>query len=639
MQSSTNLLLLLLCSFSIAHTDEINIDTLLTNIEKKTDLSSQTKLENGGVYYIYTREDIHKMQAHNLKDILKSSYPFGYGENNFGTSDPYSISNAIPFVSSKLKIYIDNQEISTGLYGSGLVIYGKMDIDFVDHIEVYASNPTLELSTEPASTIIKLYSRVAQKDDGSQMSIAGGSYGSKEISGYTTSILDNGWAYFVYASGIDNKRAKYENYGTQLSRDTKNTHIVGTFTKEEQHFLVDIINMNEDSFISTSIFATPDTSTLNNHFLHVGYDTRVNNISFLATFDKMDTKTNFKDRNQQTIQFINQKQHTYIPYAFNTDGDSEVYTAGVNYDLNTLSNKLVFGLKYRFKHFTYDKIQVNGSELPRTGHTHQIITTLFGENQYFYADNKIFTTGVSYAFVRNNHSNQDDNLLGYRLGYTYTNTKLIAKTIISYLESSLDPYLIHSIYLNHPEQKTPKEQQTVYIQNIKYKNKTTTYDFIANYIVIKNPISPSPKNGLLEAYPEPLKIFGGLARYVREYRDYDKFEISLDINRIKNLSVLDDLTQYTLNLRNFNTVGKFDIFNELLYYRDTMTKSNTYDYSAGIAYHATQDLTFSIKGTNLFNKAKDSGYMRINPQTLTLDKPLQISPIDKKIMLRMEYTF
>jgi len=625
--------------FSLAcFANEVNIDNLLTNIEKKTDLSSKTKLENGGISYIYTREDIQKMQAHKLEDILKATYPLGYDENNFGIADPYYVGSSAPFMSSEIRIYIDNQEISTGLYGSGLVVYGKMDIDFVDHIEVYIGNPTFELSTEPASTIIKLYSKVAQKDDGSKVSIAGGSYGSKEIVGYTTATLDNDWSYFAYASAVDNERKKYYNHGAELSRDGDDIHALGTFSKGNQHLLVDALHMEDDSFISASLFATPKTSTLENDYLHIGYDAVLGNFSVLLTFDMLNTQTSFEDLYAQKIQYLNTTYDTNIPYAFNTDSESEVYTAGVNYNLQVAAHKIVMGAKYRLKHFTYSNLDMNGEQLPRTGHTQQAIATLFLEDQYSIANNKIVTLGASYSMVRNNHSDQDDDLFGYRLGYTYTNNHLISKTVTSYMEISLDPYLVHSIYLADPQKRVAKEKETIYIQNLKYKNKSNAYELIANYVVMKNRLVPD-ESGLLDTYDKDIKICGALVRYTKRYRMYDKLEIAIAANRLKNLRKVKDLREYSGYARNFNTIGKFDIFNEILYYRDNFEYTNYYDYSAGIIYHSSEDLSFSLKGTNLLSHSKEDHYFRLNPDTLQAEEPLKIAPIDKKIMLRMEYTF
>lgn len=283
---------------------------------------------------------------------------------------------------------------------------------------------------------------------------------------------------------------------------------------------------------------------------------------------------------------------------------------------------------------------MNNKELPRSGHTQQVTTTLFAENHYSFANNKILTAGASCSFLRNNSSQQDDDLFGYRIGYTYTNTNLVSKTTVSHIESSLDPYMVNSFYLHESNKKTPIEKQDVYMQNLKYNYQSNKYELIVDYMVLKNKLLPMPEyNGLLDSYDKDLKIMGGILRYTRDYRAYDKLEITLGTNHIKNLPFLDKITQYSAILRNFNTVGSFDIFNEILYSRDSNEKKDYYDYSAGVIYHSTDDLSFSIKGSNLFNTAAKTSYIRLNPVTLQQDKPLKISPIDKKVMLRMEYTF
>ncbi len=622
----------------LLHADELGIDMLLSDIERKTDLSEKTKLENSGISYIYTREDIIRMQAHNLKDLLKSTYPFGYNENNYGISDPYSLQTVIPYMSSNLKIYIDNQEICTGLYGSGLIVYGNMDIDFVDHIEVYAGSPTYEFSTEPAFTIIKLYTKEASKDEGSKVRLGYGSYGTKSLTGYTTSTLDSDWSYFAYGNVIDDKRTTYYNRGSTLSRDSQTQHIMGTLTKENHHILLDMIQKKGDGFVDASLFATPKESRVDNRFFHFGYDTKVKNFSWLFTFDSFDSKSYFEDLNKRLLQRINAFADQKLIYKLESDSTSEVYTVGANYHHNTRYNKLSLGAKYRFKHFKYDTIRINDQECTRSGHDQQTTATLFVENQYALADNQIITMGVSFAQVRNNYSNQDDDLLSYRVGYTYTEEQFVSKTTISHIEFSIDPYLVNSGYLSEPTKHVKKSQQTNYIQNFKYTNGAEAYDVILSYMALRNQLLPD-ETGHLAVCSKGVDITSLLTRYTNSYGAYDKLELSIGVNTINNLPVLDVLTQYAMTLRNFTTLDNFEFFNEVIFYRDDYEEENRYDYSLGVLYHQSDDLTLSLKGTNLFDNAKVSEYLRISPETLVQERSLRISPIDRKLLLSIEYTF
>jgi|GEM_PF-786309 iron complex outermembrane receptor protein len=635
--------LLFLCLFLASNhlfgLDDLDIDDLLHDISSKTDLSEKTKLENGGISYVYTREDIRKMQAHNLKDILKSTYPFGYNENNFGLSDPFTVQSRTPFMSSSLKIYIDNQEITTGLYGSGMILYGNMDIDFVDHIEIYTGNPTFEFSTEPAFTIIKLYSKSVEKDEGSKVMLTGGSRGSKSASAYHAAILDNGWSYFVYGSLTEENREEYDNYNATLSRDTKTQHLLAKFDKEQQHLLIDLIRREQDAFTCNSIFATPEDTNIGVAYAHIGYDATFHNFDFLLSFDKYDVKTDFEDANRELIESINLATQQTLPYSAEVDSTSEVYTMGLNYHIHFHSDKLLFGVKYRLKHFSYDKMMFNDTPVAPSDTTDQMTQTAFIENYYSLADNKIFTSGFSCSRVTNNASMQDDTLFSYRLGFTYTNENFVSKTTISHIEETIDPYLVHSGFLAYPDEKVDKKKENIYIEDLKYQDNANQYELILSYMDIYNQLLPNATTGRLESYKDSFTMKSLVGRYIRTYHKYDKVELSLGYNLVENLPEVDRFKQYAATLRNFNSWGDIDIFNEFLYYRDDVEKRNYLDYSAGVIYHKTEDLSFALKGTNIFNRAKESTYNRLNLETLEPDSPLYISPIDQKIIVSMEYTF
>ena len=580
------------------------------------------------------------MQAHNLKDILKSTYPLGYNENSYGYADPYSFGNAIPFVSSSVKIYIDNQEITTGLYGSGIILYGNMDIDFVDHIEVYNGNPTFEYSSEPAFSIIKLYSKTAQKDGGTKISLRGGSYGSKQLSMHNANEMENGWSYLLYGSVNDNRRKKYNNHNSTLSRDSKTAHLFGSLYKGNHKIFLDIIKEKKDAFVGPGIFATPLVNEHKNEYLHIGYDTKFKNFSFLASYSQLDNTTDFQDANKDSIVFVNTMKSLNIPYAISSDTSSQVYTLGIKYHLNFEKNRLLIGSKYREKHFSFDNVLINNTPRPQSKNDKQTVTTLFLENQYNISQNSIFTSGIMGTQVKNNYSVQDDDLLSYRLGYTYTNKNWISKTIASYLEFSLDPYMINnSLYLLHPTKELDQEQQSIYMEDIQYQQNNYFHEVILSYAKVKNRLMPDTTTGLLDPYDNTIKLISLLYRFKMDYRSDDNVEFTIGNNKINNMPTVNSMNQYAATLRNFNSYKKFDFFNEILYFRDDISKKDYFDYTLGIIYHQSDDLSISLKGTNILNKTMESHYAALNPQTFQQDTPLSIAPIDQSIMLGLEYSF
>jgi len=605
--------------------EELCIDSLLKDIEIKTDLSEKTKLANGGISFIYTRDDIQRMQVKYLKDILKSTHPFGYTENRYGLPDPMFLGSNQLFTSSNIRIFIDNQEITTSLYGSGLAIMGDIDIGFVDHIEVYTQNPSYEFSTEPTFLLIKLYSKKASRDEGSKVELNSGSYGSSRVSGYLAHELKNDWSYFTYLSLNNDNRKKYESYGSELSRDKEVSHFFGSFYNENNNILIESISSKKDSFIDLSDEATPSDANIDFDSLHIGYDIKTDDLSFLATYSYMDESTGFSDDINDITSHISKST-------------SDVYSTEFKYNFNTTNNKTIAGIKYRLKSFKYKTLQKDNVDYTSLGHSYQSISSVFVENQYSLKENSIINMGIEYTDVKNNNSIQQDELLQYRLGHTYTNSNWTNKIIHSHIETSLETYLVNSYDFYITNGKKESQEMDSFIENIIYQKFNNKYELILDYMRIKNYLLPV-ESGLIDNYKEKVTVKGLNFMWTHDYNDYDKLFISLGYMETNNMPSVSLQKTYTGILRNINTYKKFDIFNELLYYKDSVNNKDYVDYSAGVKYHYSDDLTISFKGENLFDKAKTTSYKRVDPVTNQLEVPLEISSVDRKVMITLEYLF
>lgn len=606
------------------------IFNLLDHIEKKTDLSAKTKLENGGVSFIYTRDDLERMQVKSLKDILKSTYPFGYNENRYGRPDPLTFNTTAPFLSSMMRVFIDNQEITTGLYGSGIVVLGDIDLGFVDHVEIYTQNPSYEFSTEATFFLVKLYTKVAQKDEGGKVELSYSSYNTNSVSGYYSQELED-WSYFSYVSEANIKRQKYDSHTTELSRDKERSHILASFYNTNNRILLQAIRTKEDAFIGKSVDATPIKNTNDVDFLHFGYDTKVNNFSFLATYDYM-----LNDKYAVDDIGTNKTSSSKLL--------SNVYSTELKHDYTTLNNKFVIGGKYRLKKNNYISRIANGIELSVPKSDKQTISTMFVENQYSLENNSILTTGISSSNVRNNNSSQNDDLLMYRIGHTYTTENFVFKTIGSRVQMSLDPFLVNE--QNPYAVVGNKDVQTLdsIIENITYQNDNNKYELMLSNLKSKDYLVPTLPEKKLDNHTKTIITNGVLTRWTHNYNKFDKFFLTLGYMRKENLPFIGDRKEYTGVLRNLHTYKKFDIFNEIIFYKDSTENKDFYDYSAGVKYHYSNDLTISLKGENLLNKAKTTSYARLDATTLanltpSQEEPLNISPIDRRIMISLEYLF
>ena len=92
--------------------------------------------------------------------------------------------------------------------------------------------------------------------------------------------------------------------------------------------------------------------------------------------------------------------------------------------------------------------------------------------------------------------------------------------------------------------------------------------------------------------------------------------------------------KYGLNLRSFNKYGKFDIYNEFIIKSDYeafgVSVDSSIDYTASVKYHMSSNLTFGLKGENIFNSGYEQAY-----RNLSYSIPVR----DRKIWINLEYLF
>jgi len=611
-----------------------SIDSLLNNIEKKTDLSQKTKLANSGVSFVWTRDDLQRMQITNLKQILKTAYPFGYNENRYGLVDPFAYNSNQPFVSQPVRLYIDNQEITSGLFGSGLFLMGDANIDWVDHVEIYTQAPSYEYATEPTIVLIKLYSKSVAKDEGSDVKIAGGSYGANSVDGYHAGWINDDFSYFAFGLHANDKREKHRSFGTQLSRDKVVNSTVATLHGANTNILLNAFEQDRDGFATLSADATPTESKLKAQYLHIGIDGKVQNFGYLFSYSYTDTKSDMRDNVTPTalgFPIASARSYTH----------DHVFTGELKYRLKQENNAFLMGAKYRTKHAQWDKATVNGFDMTARGDSSvQNIATLYGENQYSFASNSVLTAGVEYQRVTNKESVQNDNLWLYRLSHTYTTESWTLKTLYSHSDVALSPYLIKSdTFLLDPLSHHNLEKIDTVLENIIYRSGANKYELIVDYSVGKDYYLPL-ENGKIGNYKKNLIMPGVDIRWTRSYNENDKFFVRGSYREMRNTPYdFHNYRAYNGVIRNINSYQKYDFFNELVYDRNNISKENFYNYSLGVRYHYNKDIVMAIKGINIFDDARKSSYYRINPTTFAPEKPLEVSPIDREVMLSVDWAF
>jgi len=434
--------LALLCLLSSTTIYGNNVDSILQEYNQKNALSQKTIDENKGHLVLFTRDRLEKMHAKTLKDVFKTTPVVYYHENRYGLPDPLTTGAFESYKSNFIRIYVDGVEITQGWMGSGLMLYGDVNIDFVDHIEFYYMTPSFETSVEPAYLTVFLYSKDPQRDAGGKLGLIGGSrgYNSQSIS-YGEQKED--FSYMVNFSHTNAKRETIDNgTSTPLSRDFERTQLFSYIKTEDQIFHLQVMKKNTDSLAGMSWDATPLVSEIDYLNVHMDYGIDFSE-HWRAQFAYDWLKTDMAQADELPLAW----RDTLGANIFNGEYKNSTYTAELTYKETIGNNRITAGIKGRYKElnsFTRD-----GQDALTSPFTTERIASIFFQDQYALSDKQLLTLGISYNHISRNGGVEDDSLLQLRLGYLYTNDHWSYKAYLYRTQFALEPLTRYLDPLNY----------------------------------------------------------------------------------------------------------------------------------------------------------------------------------------------
>ena len=604
-----------------------DLDNLLDTYAYNSDLSKQTKLVSDGTVTIFTRQDLDIMQAHSLKDLLKSHPVVRYKESRSGIADMFYRGSSAMFSSSTIRLYIDNQELVSSTFGSGFTAANNIDLDLMDHVEIYTRSPSYEYSTEATYILIKLYSKTAQRDRGGKLNLNYGTRGFNQQSAYYADELKD-FSYVAYASRNDDRKKEYYSHNVPIKRDSESTSFFSSIYTKEHKLQVMLGTSDLDTSIARSPRATYEKSTGHYDYFNVGYETTYFK-NFLISLNHQET--HIAGENKEATGF-----ESPLSPELGFDRDEHVITAEIKYNKETQNNRLIVGLKHRYKSFEVNKATFNGITLPEEKYTKQSISTVFLENRFNISENNIVGISTQFSIVNNNTDIKDTELFQFRINHTYNYKNFIFKSTLYTVESLIQPY----IYIDYGTPRTLDNQVlNTYTGEIKYFNAKHELDFVFTHGVTKNLFTQPPyvmnPGGIFINSNENITNTSSYLEYIYTYDANNKIVSNFSYADIKNFKV----KSTAAFIRSLNRIGKFDFFNELVYNRNNKDGINHYDYSAGVKYRYSNYAIFSLKGENIFDKAYEESYFRVDPNTFIQEEPIRISPVEQRFYVSMEYMF
>lgn len=547
------------------------------------------------------------------------------------------------FNSQFLKLYINDHEVGSIGFGSAMRMWGYLDISYIDHIEVYQVGSSITAGDEPPGLIVRLYTKNAKHDAGGAVQVMGGTHGSNEQS---IQYAHQGEKYssFVYADTHHEHRDPYysDRSPAGVDRDFESTNFFASLTGED--FTVDVaqFSLMQDRLLGIGLQHTPLDNTndmIHRYIIGTKYF-QDKTLKLRVAYDDANHKYKESDPNGISLYNQNGTKTTFSNWYY--DKSESIIDVMLDKQIIDVQHDIHFGLQSKFKKLTSNSLTTDGNERVNeiTGPTQWNVYSAFASDDYTIDENDLLFINLKLDHYDRNGGGNDFNDYVLRLGYIYNDGKWLWKNFVTrtygyptFIQSSYFPFITQSNINIKPEESIAATTE------IAYKTDTTETSLRFIYEISKD--SHAIQNGIhVNSTDSPNFYATYLSHNIQYKRDHT---INMNLYYANDNMPKNEGSGSGAMIQMFDTFGKFDLFNELIYgagYSYTFQSptpqavhvSNGYNYTAGITYHATNDLNIFIKGENLLNKAITTPY----PMATYVD---YITPFDRTFRVGLKYVF
>lgn len=602
--------------------DDLALDDLLDEYRDSQELHLKTQKESAGFITVYSRKDLDRMQAYTLNDILKTMRIFTLQTNNIGMSS-LVVAGGRQALNNNIKIFIDSYELNSATLGNAVTQYGKMGLYFIDHIEIYQAVDSVAFGDEPSKFTIKLYTKKPSRENATSTQASLDTRGSSTLRVLDARVFDD----YSYLANIDISKNNFEKYNAanyELSKDGVRGQIYLKLSKKNDYDIsVGLINESYDPFSGWGKAPIGGNITIkNNNIQFVKYLKEKYKLIFSASQENF--KINNKDANGIMLYDNTQSNHLEANVYTN------IYNIAVEKDFIQECNEL--SLRAQYKQKTIDIKDFESNSIDKTllpGPKKLNIYMLSLRDVYNIDNNNAISFSAKIDLYEDDYlqkTTQNTLRLGYiskiNQNYSY---KIFAQKSHSYptfMQTTFSPTI-----KSNPDLK-PTQNASVAAE-LNYKKKKLFLSFGIG--------EGETKDSVIYTFAQKKYInspIGG--KFTRIYaRGTYKFDFNNKI--IVNYFKMYKKQYYSPGdgalLQIFNKIGKFDIYNELIYrapYQsfDKVDMAAGYDYSFGIIYPINNRLLLKLKGENLLDKASQ---VPINGN--------DVPAIERRGLITMEYTF
>lgn len=629
-----SLLLLIIVSIHAQN----NLKYLLQKYKNESELSKKTKKEEAGILYVYTREMLERMQVKNLRDILKS-VP---GLNLYTTMNNISLISAasslkLPFGS--IRIFINDHDMSSAYFGSSFLIWGDLNLEYIDHIEIYKATSSIEFGNETTPLIIKLYTKLSDREIGGKIRATKDHKNSFIFNLYKADILNDDFSYFVYGNfqNIDNKDYHniFNNKLYKLSKDKNDFNFYTNFLYKK--WLIEFGSMvkNTDNFLGYGLYKTPKSGGLKTgqKYIHITKNLK-NSIKLQFSYDRIDYDQKLYDPNGIAVFGLPRLATNY-----NTKLKDDVYTVSAMHTLELKKHKFLYGGFYKYKKNIKNIDISTESNLSNSfiGSSKNSVHY----NSFFIKDRYHLTKNIDLLAsfkkdILNFKNLKKCNRNIYKISAIYKNSNFSFQVYYTHL------YLPLSFYFFYPLNRLPNfankglTSPTADIYQVKFKyfidkgyiSLTGAKRYIKDPVVFVH-IGSNP--GFINLKTKTKYSVIELA-YSYEFDFQNSFDVAIYTSN--NYQSLKLSPKKGAIIRIFNHYKNFDIYNEFIYkssYKPYGIKvDSSLDWTSSIKYKIDKDFYIGIRGENILNSGLKQVYNNL---------PFLVSEVEQKFWINLEYLF
>ena len=616
-----------------------DIEALLDSYQDESKLSKITRKDSAGFVDVYTRDELEKMQVHTLQDVFKSipGFTLTRGVNNIPSFLKPTSSN---ISSTSARFYINDHDMTSTSFGSAAHIWGDMPIEYIDHIEIYKATASIEFGNETAPLIFKVYTKTALREEGGKVRLVTADNGSLNLDLYHAKSFDNDFSYFVYSNKSDIDKNRYTNEFDSknyiIKSDKSAYNLYANFAYKDSTLELGQYAKTADSFLGIGSYKTPTDGTLEARHSYIHFTEKFdNNFKIELAYDNLKYDRTYCDENNMSIVYPPSRESINN---YNIIFSDEIITAIVEKTFKNSKNKLLVGAFYKYKSFEekgrfsdvrksfyYENKQTNRLDL----------FSIYAEENYFFSDTFQFVASLKGDFFRYKKDVDPQNKYIARVGFikNVENFQLKSFYSLSYIPASfIQLYNSENIpYKANPHLKYMDID--LFGLSLKYKNQRHEVEVIVVRNGIDNRVTydPSTTNGYVNL-ADPMS-YSRLELKYSYLIDRDN-KIYFDYFTGRNSKGMELSPSFGINVKSFNSFGKFDLYNEFIYknsYELAGIKVDySLDYTMALKYHFDDDLSVGFRGENILNRGFEQVYKGLS---------YSIPVTDRRFWVNMEYLF